>query len=141
MIRVVLDANVIVSAVLKPSSVPGRILELVRQKHVVLLMSPDILAEVRAVLRYPRLKKLHGRGSRWISAFVRELSEVADITPGVLVVDAIKDDPSDNIYLACAVEGKAHYVISGDRHLKEVGVFEGISVVDPAMFLRAVGIA
>jgi len=57
MIRVVLGANVYVSAVLKPSSNPGQIIDLVRRNAVQLLVSPDIQAEVKAVLLYPRLRK------------------------------------------------------------------------------------
>lgn len=133
--RVVLDANVLVSAVLYPSSNPGNILELVRRNAVQLLVSADILAEVKGVLLYPRLRKVHGRSPKWIKAFVQELSDLAETTPGNLIVDVVKADPSDNIYLACAVEGKADFVVSGDKHLKNLKTYEGIQIVDPASFL------
>lgn len=135
-VRVVLDANVFISAVLYPSSNPGHILELVRQNAVQLLVSPDILAEVKAVLSYPHLRKLHHRGPKWIRAFVQELSALAQTTPGELLVDAIKDDPSDNIYLACAVEGDADFVVSGDKHLKNLKTYQGIRILDPATFIQ-----
>lgn len=82
--RVVLDANVFVSAVLNPSSNPGTVLELVRQNTVQLLLSPDILAEIKAVLLYPRLRKLHRHSHRLINAFLEELADLAEITPGRL---------------------------------------------------------
>jgi len=90
MIRVVLDANVY--AVLNPSSNPGHIIERVRRNAVQFLLSPDILAEVKAVLLYPRLRKLHHRSLRWINAYVQELSDLAEITAGDVVVDTIKGD-------------------------------------------------
>ena len=136
MIRVVLDANVYVSAVLKPSSNPGQIIDLVRRNAVHLLVSPDILAEVKTVLLYPRLQKLHHRSPQWISAYVRERSDLAEITAGDVEVNAIKDNPSDNIYLACAVEGKADFIVSGDRHLKDSKSFRQIPIVDPVNFYR-----
>jgi uncharacterized protein len=132
---VVLDANVLVSAVLNPASNPGHILELVRQNAVQLLVSPDILAEVKAVLLYPRLRKLHRHSPKWIKTFIQELADLAEMTPGVLIVHAVKADPSDNIYLACAVEGKADFVVSGDKHLKNLKTYQGIRIVDPASFL------
>ena len=49
-----------------------------------------------------------------------------------------KDDPSDNIYLACAVEGKADLIVSGDRHLKDLKSFRQILIVDPAKFLEVI---
>jgi uncharacterized protein len=88
MIRVVPDANIFVSAVLKATGNPARILELVKEKKIKLLVSPDILAEVRATLLYPKLKKLHRRSARWVKGFLQELSAKADITPGELRVDA-----------------------------------------------------
>jgi putative PIN family toxin of toxin-antitoxin system len=138
MIRVVLDANVYVSAVLKPSSNPGQIVDLVRRNAVHLIVSPDILAEVKAVLLYPRLRKLHRRSPKWLRAYVLELSDLAEMIPGDVEVNAIKDDPSDNIYLACAVEGKADLIVSGDRHLKDLKSFRQIPIVDPAKFLQVI---
>jgi len=49
---------------------------------------------------------------------------------------AVKEDPEDNRYLECAVEGQADFIISGDHHLTDLHVFEGIKIVDPAAFLR-----
>jgi predicted nucleic acid-binding protein len=42
----------------------------------------------------------------------------------------------DNIYLACAMEGKADLIVSGERHLKDLKSFRQILIVDPAIFLR-----
>jgi putative PIN family toxin of toxin-antitoxin system len=136
--RVVLDANVLVSAVLYPSSNPGHILELIRQNAIQLLVSLDTLTEVKAVLLYPRLRKLHRLSPKWIETFIQELADLAEMTPGDLIVDTIKTDPSDNIYLACAVEGKADFVVSGDKHLKNLKTYKGIGIIDPAAFLNLI---
>ena len=135
MIRVVLDANVFVSAVLTSSGNPSRIIDMLREGKIKLLISPAILAEVKTALLYPKLVKLHGRSKRWIDGFLRELSAIAEITPGDLLVDAIKDDPSDNIYLACAVEGKADFIVSGDKHLRQLGSFRDIPILEPVRFV------
>jgi predicted nucleic acid-binding protein len=45
-------------------------------------------------------------------------------------------DPSDNIYLACAVEGNAGFIISGGHHLTDLKTFRGIPIVNPAAFLK-----
>jgi uncharacterized protein len=138
MIRVVLDANVFVSAVLKATGNPAQIIELVKEGKITLLVSPDILAEVRATLLYPKLRKLHHRSARWIKGFLQELAAKAELTPGELILDAIKADPSDTIYLVCAVEGNADFVVSGDHHLKELKTFRGIRIVDPASFTQLI---
>jgi len=136
MIKVVLDANVFVSAVLKPQSDIAHILELIRENAIQLFVSPDILAEVKRVLSYPRLRAIHRRSPRWIKSFIQDISALAEITPGELEIDAVKDDPSDNIYLPCAVEGQVDFVVSGDKHLKNLRQFQGIPIVEPAEFLN-----
>lgn len=93
---------------------------------------------MKAVLLYPRLRKLHDRSPKWIRAYVRELSYLAETIPGDVAVDTIKDDPSDNIYLGCAVEGNADLIVSGDRHLKDLKSFRQILIVDPAEFLQVI---
>lgn len=46
-------------------------------------------------------------------------------------VCAAKDDPEDDKVLACALDGHATHVLSYDRHLLKLGVFEGIKIVKP----------
>jgi putative PIN family toxin of toxin-antitoxin system len=57
MMRVVLDANVFVSAALKPTSNPARIIDLVIEGRIVLVLSPGILAELRRVFHYTQDQK------------------------------------------------------------------------------------
>ncbi|MGC8492807.1 MAG: putative toxin-antitoxin system toxin component, PIN family [Syntrophobacteraceae bacterium] len=139
MIKVVLDTNVFVSAVIKADSKPGRILELVRSGGLELCVSPDILEEIRATLAYPKLEKFHRRDSKWIASFIRELSAMAKTTPGKTISEAIESDPSGNIYLVCALEGKADFIVSGDHHLTDLKEYRGIRILNPAAFLEIIG--
>ena len=59
MIRAVLDANVIVSAVLTRTGIPAQILDAWRTERFALLVSLPILEEVARVLEYPRIARLH----------------------------------------------------------------------------------
>jgi len=136
MLRVVLDANVFVSAVLKPQSDLARIFDLVKAGKVKLIISSDILSEIRGVLLYPKLRKRHRRTPKKIDDFLKKTVRVSIITSGKMKVEAIKDDPEDNKYLAAAAEGKADFIISGDHHLIELGIFQGIRILSPSMFLK-----
>ena len=62
------------------------------------------------------------------------LAEVVVPTRAVRVVAA---DPDDDRVLEAAVEGRAHYIVSGDRHLLELKGFEGIRIVSVAQFLAS----
>ena len=57
MIRVVIDANVFVSAALKPHSKPAQIIDLVKEGKIDLVLSHAILEELRKVFRYPKDQK------------------------------------------------------------------------------------
>lgn len=72
--------------------------------------------------------------------FVDNLNSIAEIIEGKLVLDIIKEDPTDNIILACAVEGRADFIISGDSHLLNLANYEEIEIVDPATFLELTNI-
>jgi predicted nucleic acid-binding protein len=58
------------------------------------------------------------------------------MTPGTLTLAVIQDDSPDNLYLECAVEGDAVYLVSDDRLLLALGTFQGIRIISPRVFLE-----
>jgi putative PIN family toxin of toxin-antitoxin system len=134
--RVVLDANQFISAVLVPVGRPAQILDAWRRGDLDILISPPILAEVRRVLLYPRLQKCHGWDEAQVEAFLEGVWAAAIPTPGTISVESVPDDPSDDKYLACALEGSAQYIITGDQHLLRLDPWRGIRIVPPAVFLE-----
>jgi len=141
MIRIVIDTNILVSAILTPEGNPAKILKLALQGKLNLIISPAILEEIRQVLRYPKLVKLMKKNMitlEEIYTFLDKMSKIAVITPGKLDIKAIPDDPSDDMVLSCAVEGEADFIISGDHHLTDLRIFQGIKIVDPAAFLKII---
>jgi putative PIN family toxin of toxin-antitoxin system len=117
---------------------PDKVIRLAREGKIQLIMSPEIIEEIRGVLLYPKIAKRHRRTSEQVDLFLKKLTKAAIITQSGPKFDVIKEDPSDNKYLACAVEGRAEYLISGDRHLINLRTFRGIRITDPAHFLKIV---
>jgi predicted nucleic acid-binding protein len=60
-------------------------------------------------------------------------------TAGSVEVARIKDDPSDNMFLACALEAEADFIVSDDVHLNKLKAFHGIQIVDTLIFLKVMG--
>ena len=139
MIRVVIDANVFVSAALKPHSKPSKIINLVKEGKIALVLSHAILEELRKVFRYPKIRKELRLTVSEIDETLAKIAQGAVLAPGKIKIKAVKDDPEDNRYLECAVEGQADYIISGDRHLTKLKFFQGIIIIDPAAFLELIG--
>jgi putative PIN family toxin of toxin-antitoxin system len=133
--RVVLDANQFISAVLVPVGHPAQILQAWRARRFDLVISPAIIAEIRQVLLYPRLQSKHGWEAERVDAFLAELVATAIIVPDEPAVPVIADDPTDDQYVACALTVGARYIVSGDEHLQKLGEYRGIQIVSPAAFL------
>ena len=135
MIRAVLDANVLVSAILNAQSTPERVFNAWRAEQFQLLMSRAILEEIERVLRYPKILKHHQWSPAQVQRFLALLADIAILTPGELELSIIADDPADNRYLECAVEGNVGYIVSGDHNLLDLGSYQGIQIVTPRQFL------
>jgi putative PIN family toxin of toxin-antitoxin system len=130
MARVVVDTNVLVSALIKK----GKPLELVQRlldKHTVVLSS-QMLAELADVLSRDKFTITNAQIDLFISLLLRK-STVTSVSGNLKV---ILKDPDDNIVLLTAVNGKADYIISGDKHLLTLRKFEGIEIVTISQMLE-----
>jgi len=139
MIRAVLDANVFISGILNAQGAPGQVLDAWRAEQFQLLISTPILDELERVLHYPKIATRHGWSPALVQQFLFRLTTIAITTPGDLALSVV-DDPSDNRYLECAVEGNATYIVSGDRDLLRLVRFEGIAIVTPQAFLDVLAV-
>lgn len=138
MIRAVLDANVVVSAMLVTGSVPWRVVNGAGTAWS-LVWSTAIVEACLRVVAYPRLRTRFRTGDP--EAWLRELVAIATLLTGDLPqVDAVHGDPSDDVYLATALAGAAPYLVTGDRkHLLSLGQFAGVRIVTLAEFLEVLG--
>jgi putative PIN family toxin of toxin-antitoxin system len=135
MLRAVLDTNVIVSGTISSSGTPFEVLEAWRHRRFTLVTSPVILGEAERVFEYPRIKKAYGLDAEIVDQIVARFTKYAIVTPGELAVREIEDDPADDMFLACAIEGEADFIVTGDRHLLGVGSYRSVSIMGPRSFL------
>ena len=133
--KVVLDANVLVSAVINRRGAPRQIIDLWREEAFELLTSDVILDEVARVLQYPRIAALHKLTDAEMVEFLallREESRDVGLTERV----SVSPDETDSRYIECAVAGEADYLVTGDkRHLLPIGEYRGIPIIEPVVFL------
>ena len=131
MLRVVLDTNVYVSAFVFGGP-PLEILTLGIRDHIAVFVSAPILKEIQAVLQSK---------FEWPTRDVREALDAIDAFGSLVVpreaVAVIKDDEPDNRILECAVEGSAHVIVSGDKHLRALRAYRRIAIMSPREFLDA----
>jgi putative PIN family toxin of toxin-antitoxin system len=141
MIRAVLDTNVWVSAILTPGKPPAKILEFALTGTMRLIISPGIIREIGRVLTYPKVKKAlekHRISFQEVDDVILKLLKTALITSGELLAEPVSGDPADDMIIACALEGRADFIISGDHHLTDLKNYQGIKIVAPASFLALI---
>jgi putative PIN family toxin of toxin-antitoxin system len=110
--RVVLDTNVLVSALLLESSLPAQLVAEFRRGRFVLLTSALQLDEFRRVTRYPKIRsRINAVDAGSLMNDLRKIAVVVEDLPGV----DVSRDPFDNFLLAIASGGGADYLVTGDK--------------------------
>jgi putative PIN family toxin of toxin-antitoxin system len=128
-VRVVADTNVYISA-LNFGGTAEEVLALGRAQAIQLFISPSILQEVEGVL----LSKFRWSATRTRQA-IAGIREFAQLVQPKESVHLIKDDEPDNRVLECALEARADFLITGDRHLRQLRTFRNVSILTPGEFL------
>ena len=136
MLHVVIDTNVIVSGILSRKGAPVELLKAWRERRFLLLTSLAIVAEVRAVLQYPRIRKKYPLSNDDIEQTITLSEHDALVVAGEAdVAGSMPDDPDDEIVLACALDGTADVIVSGDHHLIDLESYRDIPIMTPHQFL------
>ena len=134
--KAVLDTSVLAAAFLKRDGVNYQVVQAGRGGYEICL-SEAILAELeRVLLTYPRIRKRYPYTDADVKEFVSRLREVSRVISRWPEIKVIKEDPADDMVLACALAVKADYIVSKDAHLKDLGEYKGIKIVSTDEFLR-----
>jgi hypothetical protein len=141
MLRAVVDTNIFVSSLLSKSGAPAQVIDAWRSRNYLLISCESIIAEIRSVLNSAPIRGKYGLQSQDIEEIVKLLQSEALLVPGEADVSGtIPLDPDDEIFLACALEAQADFIVSGDRHLLTLGEYQGIAILTAPEFLaRLIG--
>lgn len=127
--RIVLDTNVFVSTVLGYTL--GAIIDHWQASDFVLIVSNEIVQEYLGILRRPKFHLT----SEIIDPIMAQIFQRAEFVTPDVQINIIENDPSDNKFLEAALAGQAIYVVSGDKHLLELGYYQGIRMITAHEFL------
>jgi putative PIN family toxin of toxin-antitoxin system len=134
--RVVLDTNIIVSALIAPAGKPAAIIDAWLDGKFSLLTCAAHVDELRAILQKPRVAELVKpyKAGRLVNQ-IKELAEDIDQLPRVVR----SPDPTDDFLLALSEAGKADYLVTGDKSgLLALSRHKGTRIVSAADFAALV---
>ena len=131
--KVVVDTNVLVSGVFF-GGMPSRILEAWRDKRIDVVVSPDILEEYRRVGEHLETQFTDVT----LAPFLALLVMNAEIIEPPDLPEQVSRDSDDDKFIACALAGGCHVIISGDKDLLSISGYRGVKVVAPREFLESV---
>ena len=134
--RVVLDTNTVISALLF-SGTASHLVSLWQGHRITVLVSRDILHEYLRVLAYPKFKLRDEEIQRLIEEELLPFVETVRVHRHLAVV---RRDPEDNRFLECAVAGRARYLVTGDRDLRELGTYRRVIILTVGEFLKQTGL-
>jgi putative PIN family toxin of toxin-antitoxin system len=129
--RVVIDTNVLVSALLFGGT-PGKLIPLWKNGIIEPVASKAIFAEYLRVLAYPRFDLSEQEIDYLLSAEILPWVDIVEVPPGEPVVP---DDPADDKFVWCALAAGADAIISGDEHLLELDLPQ-LPILTPGQFLK-----
>lgn len=128
--RILLDTNIYISAIFFGGK-PKELIELAKNKEIEIVISQHILWEIREVLS----RKFNISEFR-INVIEHDILSIAKVVVVFTRPDIGLLSPGDNEILACAKDGKADIIITGDNHLLKLQEFDGIKILTPAIFLK-----
>jgi putative PIN family toxin of toxin-antitoxin system len=132
--KAVVDTNVFVSGTISPHGIARKILNAICSEQFILITSEKINEEILEVLHREHIYKKYGFTESIIDDICALLYEGSKLIQGLYVVEGIVSNTDDDKFLACALEGKADYIISSDEHLLNLKYFHGIQIVSAINF-------
>jgi putative PIN family toxin of toxin-antitoxin system len=138
--RVVVDSNVFVSALIAPNGTSGSLVrKLVESRRTVFLISRETMEELKRVLMYPKIARLLKWSSTDVDSFISSIELIAeevDVAFWVSNVDC--RDPDDIKFLSLAVAGRADFLVTGDEDLLILKTIADIPVLSPSQCLSRI---
>jgi putative PIN family toxin of toxin-antitoxin system len=136
-LRVVVDTNLFVSSLLNRQGAPAGVIDAWRDRKYLLVASEAIIMEIGRVLHSPGIQSKYSILDQDIEALLALLTQEALVVAGQAQVSGVVPDvPQDEIFLACALDGKADLIISGNKHLLNLREYRNIPILTASQFLE-----
>lgn len=129
MIKLVLDTNIFISGFLWEGN-EAELIRKIERKEAINFINPEILLEIEKVINRDKFKELLIKANLTADEILQKIISISHIVVGPeMRENIIKADPTDDKFIECAINAKADYIVSGDRHLLDLREYRNIKMV------------
>lgn len=136
MLKVVLDTNQFISGLIQPKGPSAQLFHAWRKSFYILITCREIIREFEQAIQYPHIIKKYKLPKKEIESTINLIQNESVVLHDIPDINVIKEDPDDNMVLACALEAKAQYIVSGDKHLLDLGKYQDTKIITARDFLK-----
>jgi len=115
---------------------PANIIKAAEEGRISIIASEQIVREINQTLAYPRLREIYEGAGIGRDELIEAVLRVAKMVEVTKKIELIQEDPADNKFLECALDGKADYIVSGDSHLLRIGQYQRIQILTVRQFTK-----
>jgi putative PIN family toxin of toxin-antitoxin system len=131
--RLILDTNILISALLSPLGAPAKLLDAWERKRFTLVACDALIAELREVARRPFFRaRLRASVAELLAAGLRDFSFFCRDLPS----GTVAPDPKDSFLLALAEASQSEFLVTGDKELLSLQQHQSTRVVTPAAMIE-----
>jgi putative PIN family toxin of toxin-antitoxin system len=131
--RVILDTNILLSALLSPIGTPAKLLDVWERKIFTLVACDELIAELRGVASRPFFKaRLRNSAVELLAAGLRDFSFFCNDLPD----GPVASDPKDSYLLAMAEASQADFFVTGDKELLSLKNHKNTKIITPAAMIE-----
>ncbi len=124
--KVVFDTNVLISATLWDNSVAQKFLFKCIRENIQIFSSQEIIEEYKRIL-----ERDFGYNEPEIGEILERVFQFIILVIPCEKVNVVKEDSADNKIIECALESRAEYILSYDKHLLKLKEYQGIKIIKP----------
>lgn len=124
--KFVFDTNILISSTIWDGSVAQKLLYKLIEQNAVIFSSTEILAEYQEIL-----KRDFDYSDKEVADIMEKVLQFITLINPRIKVNAVKEDVDDNKIIECALESKADYIISYDKHILNLKKYKEIKIVRP----------
>jgi uncharacterized protein len=134
----VIDSTVLISAFLTKGGVSDELLRYAREGVFVVFLSEEILIETEHTLSYPRIRARYTYTDEDVTDFLDRLRLAAEFITDLPSLTGIVRDPNDDMIIATAERAQAAHIVTRDKDLLSLEMYEDITMLTPEAFMAIV---